>query len=85
MFFHYQNFLYDYFVINYNSLPSQDIEYLVTLNVSLDTVSQRIEFVNGFFENNVTLNDSYRLTVIIVINETDPNPCKCPSSILTQD
>ncbi|CAF0960619.1 unnamed protein product [Rotaria magnacalcarata] len=52
-----------------SSATPPDVELLVNLNVSLDT-SQRIVLVNDLFINNVTLNDSYRLTVRIVMNPT---------------
>ncbi|CAF0869133.1 unnamed protein product [Adineta ricciae] len=53
--------------INQTNINPPDIEYLITLNVSLD-VSERIALVNGLFMNNVSLNDSYLLTVRIIMN-----------------
>ncbi|CAF0850637.1 unnamed protein product [Rotaria sp. Silwood1] len=53
--------------VSQTSVALPDVEYSVTLNVFLD-IPQRIELVNGFFTNNVSLNDSYRLTVRIIMN-----------------
>ncbi|CAF3390580.1 unnamed protein product [Rotaria socialis] len=52
-----------------SNLTPPDVEFLVNLNVSLDT-SQRIVLVNDLFINNVTFNDSYSLTVRIIMNPT---------------
>ncbi len=59
------------------------MELLVTLSVSLET-SQRIALVNGLFINNVSLNDSYNLTVSIVMNQANPELCKYFSSKLAK-
>lgn len=64
-----------------SSTNGNDIEYLVTLNVSLDT-SQRIELVNGLFNNNVTLNTTYYLTVRIRMDPDLINICKFAFSAL---
>ncbi|CAF3697466.1 unnamed protein product [Rotaria sordida] len=54
--------------VSQTSVVPPDVEYLVQLNVPLD-IPERIELVNGFFANNVSLNDSYRLTVRIIMND----------------
>ncbi len=64
-------------------MPSPDVEYLVTLNVSLD-IPQRIQLVNDLLINNVTLNDSYRLVVRIIINVDTQYICKFSSSIFIE-
>jgi hypothetical protein len=49
---------------------SPDLELLVTLNVTVSS-ADRLDIVNGLFNNNVTYNSSYRLTTVqIIINTT---------------
>lgn len=64
-------------------MPSPDVEYLVTLNVSLD-IPQRIELVNDLLSNNVTLNGTYRLMVRIIMNVNTQYICKFFSSIFIE-
>ncbi len=51
--------------INRDAAPP-NLQLLVTLNVTLDS-TDRLELVNGLFNNNVTYNDSYVLTMVQMI------------------
>jgi hypothetical protein len=61
--------LFFYDLINRNA-ASPDLQLLVTLNVTISP-TDRLDIVNDLFENNVTYNSSYRLTMVqIIINTT---------------
>ena len=54
-------------VINQVNAISPNVQYFVSLNVSLNA-TERIQLINAFFDNNVTLNSSYALTIQMIIN-----------------
>lgn len=46
---------------------SDFVEVFVALNISLNA-TERLELVNYFYNGNISLNDSYTLTILIIIN-----------------
>lgn len=63
--------LFFYNLMN-RSATSPDLQLLITLNVTVSP-QDRLEIVNGLFDNNVTYNDSYLLTMVQIIINTTTN------------
>jgi hypothetical protein len=43
------------------------LEYFVSLTIPLNA-TQRLQLINGFFNNNVRINSSYELLIKMIIN-----------------
>lgn len=74
------------YVVFGSSQPPPDVYLIVTLGVRLD-IPQRLQLINGLLENNVTLNESYSLTVGIDVNPDIGDPrksCICSSLCLNR-
>ena len=56
----------EYFRVFSNS-GSDLVEVFVALNISLNA-TERLNMANYFFNGNISLNDSYALTIQIIIN-----------------